>query len=46
MKRYIKLAGKGRNMVTCKFWDDKPNKFTKKENNKAIRQFIKKLETF
>ena len=46
MKNFIKKAGKGRNMVTANFWGDKPNSWTKKENNKAIRQFVKKLTHF
>jgi len=46
MRRYIKHFGKGRNMVTCNHWGDKPNKYTKKENNKAIRQAIKKIDWF
>jgi hypothetical protein len=44
MKRFIKLTGKGRNMVSCKFWGEKPNKWTKKENNKSVRQLLKRIE--
>lgn len=46
MKRFIKHAGAGRDMRTSKRWGDKPATWTKKENNKSIRQFVKKLEWF
>jgi hypothetical protein len=41
MYRFIKLNFAGRNLVSCKRWDVKVDKQTKKRNNKSIRQKIK-----